>query len=96
MIESKESAPTYNDSGYMKSDLETSKKYPTFGFVTNPSMNLTITVMPPISFDEQFKEFWSIYGQPISIIAGGFAGGFASLVFAKFRKTDKESKDTRS
>jgi hypothetical protein len=96
MIESKESAPTYNDSGYMKSDLETSKKYPTFGFVTNPSMNLTITVMPPISFDEQFKEFWSIYGQPISIIAGGFAGGFASLVFAKFRKTDKESKDDRS
>jgi hypothetical protein len=95
-IESKESAPTYNESGIVKSGVQTSKKYPTFGYVTNPSMNLTITVTPPISFDEQFKEFWSVYGQPISIIAGGFAGGFASLVFAKIRKTDKQSKDTKS
>ena len=59
-------------------------------------MNLTVTVTPPISYDEKFKEFWSIYGQPISIIAGGFAGGFASLVLAKFRKTDEQSKDTKN
>lgn len=58
-------------------------------------MNLTVTVTAPISFDEQFKDFWSVYGQPISIIAGGFAGGFASLVFAKIRKTDKQSEDTK-
>jgi len=59
-------------------------------------MNLTVTVTPPISYDEKFKEFWSIYGQPISIVAGGFAEGSASLVFAKFRKTDEQSKDTKS
>ena len=94
-LESTDSASNHNESGFMKPNLQTSKKYPTFGYVTNPSMNLTVTVTPPISFDEQFKEFWSVYGQPISIIAGGFAGGLASLVFAKIKKTDKESKDTK-
>jgi hypothetical protein len=42
--------------------------------------NLTIYVRDPPSFPEQFKDFWDIYGQPISIIAGGFAGGVASLL----------------
>lgn len=70
--------------------LQTTDKYPSFGYVTNPSMNLTVSVIPPLNFDEQFKEFWSVYGQPISIVAGGFAGGFASLVFAKIKKSDKQ------
>ncbi|WP_148687284.1 hypothetical protein [Candidatus Nitrosocosmicus hydrocola] len=77
------------------STLQTFNKFPSFGYVTNPSMNLTVTVIPPLSFDEQFKEFWSVYGQPISIIAGGFAGGFASLVFAKIKKSDKQLEDTK-
>ena len=94
-IESMDPASNYNESGFINSNLEDSNKYPTFGYVTNPSMNLTVTVIPPLSFDEQFKEFWSIYGQPISIIAGGFAGGFASLVFARIRKTDKPPEDTK-
>ncbi|WP_458746517.1 hypothetical protein [Candidatus Nitrosocosmicus sp. T] len=88
-LESMESISTHNEGGFIKPNLQTSKKYPTFGYVTNPSMNLTVIVTPPVSFDEQFKDFWSVYGQPISIIAGGFAGGFASLVFAKIKKTDK-------
>ena len=94
-LDSEESTSNHNESGVMNPNLQASKKYPTFGYVTNPSMNLTVTVTPPISFDEQFKEFWGVYGQPISIIAGGFAGGFASLVFAKIRKTDKQSEDTK-
>lgn len=71
-------------------------KVPSFGYITNPSMNLTVTVIPPLGFDEQFKEFWSIYGQPISIIAGGFAGGFASSVFAKIKKSDKRIDETKN
>jgi len=94
-LESMDPASNHNESGFMKPNLQASKKYPTFGYVTNPSMNLTVTVTPPISFDERFKEFWSVYGQPISIIAGGFAGGFASLVFAKIKKTDKQSEDAK-
>lgn len=85
------SASNHNESGFINPNLQASKKYPTFGYVTNPSMNMTVTVTPPISFAEQFKEFWSIHGQPISIIAGGFA----SLVFAKIRSTDKQSEDTK-
>jgi hypothetical protein len=50
-------------------------------------MNLTITVTPPLNVNDQFKDFWSTYGQPISIIMGGFAGGFASLVFGRVRRT---------
>jgi hypothetical protein len=50
-------------------------------------MNLTITVMPPLNINDDFKGFWSVYGQPISIIMGGFAGGFASLVFGRVRRT---------
>jgi hypothetical protein len=49
-------------------------------------MNLTITVMPPLNINDDFKNFWSTYGQPISIIMGGFAGGFASLIFGRVKK----------
>ena len=48
-------------------------------------MNLTITVLPPLTINDKFKDFWSVYGQPISIVLGGFAGGFASLVFGRIR-----------
>jgi hypothetical protein len=80
----------------MSPQLQKSKEYLTYGYVAISSINLTVTVTPPISYDERFKEFWIINGQPISNIAGGFAGGFASLVFAKFRKTDEQSKDTKN
>ena len=63
-----------------------SKKYPTTGYITNPFMNLTITVAPPLNLTDEFKGFWIVYGLPISIIAGGFTGGFASLIFDRFKK----------
>lgn len=56
--------------------------------------NLTINVRKPPSFQEQFKNFWDIYGQPISIIAGGFAGGVASLFFDRLKKGNKEDEGT--
>lgn len=95
MFDSTGNTSNNNGIGLENSMIQPSKKYPKFGYVTNPSMNLTITVTTPLSFEEQFKEFWSVYGQPISIIAGGFAGGFASLVFATIRKTDKQLEDTK-
>jgi hypothetical protein len=66
-------------------EFQASKKYPVLGYVTSPT-NLTITVIPPLNVNDRFKDFWSIYGQPISIIAGGFAGGFASLIFGRVTK----------
>jgi hypothetical protein len=81
--------PIFNDtvSGFVDPEFLVSKKYPTTGYITNPFMNLTITVLPPLSASDAFKSFWTIYGQPISIIMGGFAGGFASLIFGRIRRT---------
>ena len=79
--------PIFNNkiSGFMDPEFQASKKYPVLGYVTSPT-NLTITVIPPLNVNDQFKGFWSIYGQPISIIAGGFAGGLASLIFERVAK----------
>jgi len=55
------------------------------GYIT-PLTNLTITVLQPISAQQQFKELWDIYGQPISIFAGGFIGGATSLIFDKLKR----------
>jgi hypothetical protein len=81
--------PIFNNTvnGFVDPELLVSKKYPTTGYITSPSMNLTITVMPPLNINDDFKGFWSVYGQPISIIMGGFAGGFASLIFGRSKKT---------
>jgi hypothetical protein len=73
-------------SGFVDPEFMISKKYPTTGYVTNPFMNLTITVAPPLNLTDEFKGFWIVYGLPISIIAGGFTGGFASLIFDRFKK----------
>jgi len=79
--------PIFNHtvSGFVDPEFQASKKYPTIGYITNPLMNLTITVIPPLTINDKFKDFWSVYGQPISIVLGGFAGGFASLVFGRIR-----------
>jgi hypothetical protein len=81
--------PIFNNtvSGFVDPEFLVSKKYPTTGYITSPEMNLTITVMPPLNVSDEFKGFWSTYGQPISIIMGGFAGGFASLVFGRVKKS---------
>lgn len=79
--------PIFNNkiSGIIDPEFQTSKRYPVLGYVTSPT-NLTITVIPPLNVNDQFRGFWDTYGQPISIIAGGFAGGFASLIFGRVTK----------
>jgi hypothetical protein len=51
-----------------------------------PLTNLTMTVLQPVTAQQQFKELWDIYGQPISIFAGGFIGGATSLIFDKLKR----------
>ena len=55
--------------------------------------NMTIKVLEPLGLDDRFKEFWVIYGQPISIVLGGFAGGAASLMFDRFKKKENSLHD---
>jgi len=73
-------------SGFVDPEFKLSKRYPTVGYITNPG-NLTNTVIPPPNIYDEFKGFWSTYGQGISILMGGFAGGVASLVFGRIRRT---------
>ncbi|HZD81407.1 MAG TPA: hypothetical protein VE076_00905 [Nitrososphaeraceae archaeon] len=56
--------------------------------------NLTISVIEPVSIQEQVKDFWSIYGPLISLIGAGFAGSVSTYVFDHLRKR-KESKNLR-
>jgi hypothetical protein len=56
--------------------------------------NLTISVIEPVSIQEQVKDFWSIYGPLISLIGAGFAGSVSTYVFDHLKKR-KESKNLR-
>jgi hypothetical protein len=76
--------------GTVDPEFELSKKYPTVGYLTKP-INLTVTVISPMSISDQFKDFWATYGQFIGIFAGAFVGAFAKLLFDKV-KEKKENK----
>jgi hypothetical protein len=68
--------------------VQLSKKYPTVGSITLP-VNLTLTVIPPSTISDQFKDFWEVYGQFIGIFAGGFVGAASVEVFNR-RKRKQE------
>jgi hypothetical protein len=54
--------------------------------------NLTISVVEPLTSQEQLKDFWSVYGVPINLIGAGFAGGLATYLF-DYLKGRKKTKD---
>jgi hypothetical protein len=76
--------------GMVDPEFELSKKFPTVGYLTK-SINLTITVTSPKNIGDQFKEFWSTYGQFIGIFAGAFVGAFAKVLFDIGKKRKKEN-----
>jgi hypothetical protein len=77
--------------GGMVDRVQLSKKYPTVGAITLP-VNLTITVIPPSTISDQFKDFWDVYGQFIGIFAGGFVGAASVELFNKRKKNKKQDK----
>ncbi len=70
--------------GTVDPEFELSKKYPTVGYLTKP-INLTVIVISPRSISDQFRDFWTIYGQFIGIFAGAFVGAFAKLLFDRIK-----------
>lgn len=46
--------------------FELAKKYPALSHITKP-INLTVTVIAPLTISEQFKDFWGTYGQFIGL-----------------------------
>jgi hypothetical protein len=47
---------------------------------------LIITIHKPPSLEERFTAFWGVWGSLIGLVGGGFAAGFAALVFDRVRK----------
>ena len=84
--------PMFNDTvtGFTDPEFQVSKKYPTIGYITS-NANLTIQVIPPLNINERFMSFWSVYGTPIVILAGGAMGTFATF-FIDYMKSRKEHK----
>lgn len=69
--------------------VQLSKKYPTVGSITLP-VNLTITVIPPSTISDQFKDFWDVYGEFIGIFAGGLLGAASVEIFNMRRKKKQQ------
>jgi hypothetical protein len=78
--------------GGMVDRVQLSKKYPTVGSIRLP-VNLTITVIPPTTIRDQFKDFWGVYGQFIGIFAGGFIGAASVEIFNIRRKKKNKKED---
>ena len=56
------------------------------------SFNLPITLLPSLTFEEEFSAFWNTYGGALSLVGGGFAAGFAAIVLDKLRKKNGKAK----
>ena len=71
--------------GIVDPEFLVSKKYPTIGYITSPA-NLTIDVVPPLTFYETFTAFSVSYGTPIAIVAAGIVGAFMTFFIDHLRR----------
>jgi hypothetical protein len=76
--------------GFVDPEFQVSKKYPTVGYITG-SANLTIHVIPPLTFNETFRSFWDVYGDVIGLSSAGLVGSLATL-FIDYLKDRKSSR----
>ena len=74
--------------GVVYPEFQVSKKYPTIGYITSP-VNLTIGVIPPLTFNETFTALWGTYGTRIAIFASGIVGAFSTLFVEWLRSRRK-------
>jgi hypothetical protein len=83
---------TISSGSAIPSEFIGSKSYssyvPTESFSTTVA-DLTVKVLEPLTFPEWFKEGWETYGGFISLVAGGFTAGVASLLFDRIKNRKK-------
>jgi hypothetical protein len=53
------------------------------------SANLTISVVEPLSMQDQLKDFWSVYGGPINLAGAGLAGGLTTYLIDHLKSRKK-------
>jgi hypothetical protein len=56
--------------------------------------NLTITVIEPITAQEQIKEFWTAYGGIITLVGAGFGGALATYVLDRVKSRKNKTSNT--
>jgi hypothetical protein len=66
-------APVDTVTGVVNPEFQISKKYPTVGYITSQA-NLTIDVIPPLTFEETFIAIWDTYATHMAIIVSGMVG----------------------
>jgi hypothetical protein len=76
--------------GSVDPEFQVSKKYPTIGYITGPA-NLTIHVIPPVTFNETFSAFWGSYGDFVALIGAGLVGSVSTYLIEHL-KSRKENK----
>ena len=76
--------------GAVDPEFQISQKYPTIGYINSPA-NITIDVLPSLTFNERLAAFWGSYGDFISILCAGAVGSFSSF-FIDYVKTRRKNK----
>lgn len=64
------------------------------GYITiRPNLTISVIERPP--FGQEFKDFWTTYGQVISLFGAGFAGGFSTHIMDRIKEKREEKKKRR-
>ena len=64
------------------------------GYITiRPNLTVSVIERPP--FGQEFRDFWTIYGQVISLFGAGFAGGFSTHIMDRIKERREEKKKRR-
>jgi hypothetical protein len=73
-------------------EFQVSKKYPTVGYITSQA-NLTIDVIPPLTFEETFMAFWDTYATHIAIVVSGMVGVLMTFFVEHLRSRREHKKE---
>jgi hypothetical protein len=77
---------------FVDPEFQVSKKYPTTGYMTG-SVNLTISVIPPLTINEKFMAFWVTYGTPLMILTGGAVGASTTFLINHLKSRGERKKN---
>lgn len=60
----------------------------------NTKVNLTLTILQPMSISDSIDDMWKKYGGIISFLGAGFTGGLASFMFDRLKGNRKNTTQT--
>jgi hypothetical protein len=79
--------------GVVDPEFQVSKKYPTVGHITGPG-NLTVNVIPPLTVNEIFLDFWTTYATTIAIVLSGMVGVLMTFIVDHMRRRKEHKQST--